>query len=106
MTAVLDADDWEARQVHLSRAYELVAKIHNSLEITEALDTEARLFHNRPYLVIAAERFAGAITKQIDDQEVKTLPDCLGSVDQISNSVDVLTVPYRREALQELYKAR
>ena len=104
MTAVLDANDWEERQVHLSRAYELVAKMHNGLHITEPLNTEVRPFHDRPYLVIEAERFARAISKQIVDPGVQSLPDCLGSVDQISHSVDVLTTPYLREALQELYK--
>ena len=104
MTAVLDADDWEERQVHLSRAYELVATMHNRLHITEPLNTEVRPFHSRPYLVSGAQRFARAISKQIVDPGVQALPDCLGSVDQISHSVDVLTTPHRREALQALYK--
>ena len=104
MTAVLDAHGWEERQTHLSRAYELVATTHNGLRITEPLSIEVRPFHGRPYLVSGAGRFVSAISKRIIDPSVQTLPDFLGSVDQISHSVDILTSPHRREVLQGLYK--
>jgi hypothetical protein len=78
--------------------------MHNGLGITEPLSTEVRPFHGRPYLVSGAGRFVSAISERIVDPEVQALPDFLGSVDQISHSVDILASPHRREVLQELYK--
>lgn len=82
----------------------LVATMHNSLGITEPLSIEVRPFHGRPYLVSGAGRFERAISRQFIDPEVQALPAFLGSVDQISHSVDRLTAPHRREVLQGLYK--
>ena len=104
LSAILSSGEWKEREDHLSKAYELTARMHNSLHITDPLDTGVRPFYNRPFLVIEAGRFARAISAQIVDPEVRGLPYCLGSIDQISHSVDVLTTPSRRQALQRLYE--
>jgi hypothetical protein len=101
--AILDARSWRLRQDHLCNAYEYVAAMHNKLGITEGIYPKTSEFHDRPYLVIHAERFALAIWEQIDDPEVTVLPRYLGGVDQMSHSTDVLAFPHRREQMRALY---
>ena len=87
---VLEAGTWEERQKPLCAAYELAAGMHNRLGITEPLSTQVSHFFGRPFLVIQAARFVEAIRARIADVEVKALPEHLGSVDQFSDSTDVL----------------
>ncbi len=87
---VLEANSWEGRQTHLTMAYELVAMMHNALDITKPVTTAVSQFHNRPFLVIHADRFVDAIRAEIRSEEVLELPEHLGSVDQYIDSTDAL----------------
>jgi len=89
-TRVLEANSWEERQTHLSIAYEFVAKMHNSLGITEPLPTQVTQFHRRPFLVLHADRFVDAMRSTITSHEVLSLPEHLGSIDQFVDSTDAL----------------
>jgi hypothetical protein len=95
----LEASSWEERQAHLTAAYEYVAKMHNALCITEPLTPEVSQFHNRPFLVIHADRFVDAIRGAIKSEEVLTLPEHLGSIDQFVDSTDALEHPGRFRAV-------
>jgi hypothetical protein len=64
--------------------------MHNALDITEPLPTEVCQFYSRPFLVIHADRFVGAIRAVIKSEEVLALPEHLGSVDQFIDSTDAL----------------
>jgi hypothetical protein len=88
LTSVLEARSWEERQVHLSAAYEFVAKMHNELCITEPLAETVSQFHRRPFLVIHADRFVDAIRASIRSDEVLALPEHLGSFAQFVDSTD------------------
>ncbi|MHA2359498.1 MAG: DUF4037 domain-containing protein, partial [Candidatus Thorarchaeota archaeon] len=46
---ILDADTWQDRQDHLTKAYEHMANMHNNLGITDTLTTKVSQFHNRPF---------------------------------------------------------
>ena len=87
-TKVLAADSWPERQTHLTVAYEYVAEMHNALGITEPLSTKVSQFHSRPFLVIDADRFVDAIRAEFESQQVRALPEHLGSVDQFIDSTD------------------
>ncbi len=87
-TRVLQSNSWEERQTHLTAAYEFVAKRHNALRITPPLATEVSPFHQRPFMVIHADRFVDAIRAAIKSKEVCALPEHLGSVDQFIDSTD------------------
>ncbi len=101
---VWHASQWQEREAHLSQAYQIVAEMHNALQITEPLDTAVRRFHQRPYLVIDGDRFVDAVRAQIVDPAVKALPVHLGSVDQFVDSTDVLDHLSRLRQLRELYR--
>jgi hypothetical protein len=86
--AVLAADSWEERQHHLVLAYESVAAMHNALSITKPLPAKAASYFNRPFLVIGGSRFEEAVRAAIESEEVRSLPENLGSVDQFLDSTD------------------
>jgi hypothetical protein len=90
LVQILEAGTWEARQKSLCAAYEVAAEMHNHLGITEPLSTKVSQFFERPFLVIQASRFVVAIRARITDDEVRALPEHLGSVDQFTDSTDAL----------------
>ena len=101
---VLTAKDWEERQKRLVRTYEYIARMHNELGITDSIEDKVSSFHNRPFLIIQAEDFAEAIYIQIQDDKVKSLPKWLGSVDQFSDSTDVLAYQDKLRKLRVVYE--
>jgi hypothetical protein len=103
---VILAESWREREQSLSQAYEVVAEMHNALGITEALPTKITNFWGRPFKVIHAEQFADAIKAQIRDEAVKRIPVDIGSIDQFSDSTDLVEHTELRGRLKTLYAAR
>ncbi|MEY9929916.1 hypothetical protein ABH926_004556 [Catenulispora sp. GP43] len=89
MTAALAATDWKTRERHLGQVYELVAEQHNQLGFTEALDPSTRLYFERPFQVIGADRFVRALMEKVADADIRALP-LIGAVDQFADSTDFL----------------
>jgi hypothetical protein len=87
---VFCAKTWKAREKKLAQAYSIVAKQHNALRITKPLPTRASNYFGRPYLVIHADNFANAIKKEIKDLSVKRIKTEVGSIDQFTDSTDVI----------------
>jgi hypothetical protein len=86
----LEAATWQEREKPLTDAYEFVAEMHNHLGITAPLATGVSQFYERPFRVIQADRFVDAIRAAIVSEEVRSLPEHLGSVDQFTDSTDAL----------------
>lgn len=84
------ANTWKIRQKWLSQAYSLMARRHNALEISKPLSTKIANYYSRPYSVIFAERFAHAIKQAIKDPRVKKIETDIGSIDQFTDSTDVV----------------
>ncbi len=99
----LQASSWLERERRLSSAYEDVAAMHNALGLTDPLPTHVSRFHDRPYLVIDADRFVEALRAAITSEEVRRLPPHIGSVDQFVDSTDVLDNDGRFAQLRALY---
>ncbi|WP_432926828.1 DUF4037 domain-containing protein [Microbispora sp. CA-135349] len=89
LAAAMSATAWRERERHLATAYEAVAALHNDLGLTPPVDPGTRPYHDRPYRVLRAERFAEALLETIADPEVRRLP-LTGAVDQYVDSTDVL----------------
>ncbi|SEG76830.1 protein of unknown function [Saccharopolyspora kobensis] len=96
-TAALAATSWRDREHHLATACEAVAAMHNDLGLTEEIDPRTRPYHERPFQVLHAERFAHALRESISGDAVRALP-LVGSVDQFLDSTDVLCDHERRRA--------
>ena len=103
LSAALAADSWQERERHLSSAYEVIAEMHNALGITDPIAPHVSPFHDRPYLVIHADRFWQAIQARITDAEVLRLPQHLGSITQWVDSTDVESYPRWFAPLRALY---
>ncbi|WBB61176.1 DUF4037 domain-containing protein [Streptomyces sp. WMMC500] len=88
LSGALAARGWRERERQLSPAYELVARMHNGLGLTEPLEPEVRPFYERPFLVLGAERFCAALLATVDDPGLAALPP-VGSVDQYVDSTDL-----------------
>lgn len=107
LTPVLDkilvSKGWKERQKYLSQAYSIIAQMHNNLKITRPQAIKVSSFYDRPYLVIHGEIFANEIMKKINDRAVKKLPASIGSVNQLTNTVDLLDNNALLEKLKALY---
>lgn len=89
LTRALTATDWPARQRALVAAYQQVAIRHNQLGLTQPVDPSPRPFHDRPYLVVDADRFADACLAAMTNRMLASLPP-IGAIDQFVDSTDVL----------------
>lgn len=103
----LCAETWQEREEYLCAAYEYVASMHNALGATNPLPAKVSAFFSRPFRVIHGETFANAIRAQVTDPAVKRIAAerLIGSVDQFSDSADILSDPRWRPALRQLYDA-
>lgn len=100
------APTWPEREGHLCAAYTRVAALHNALGITEPLSTETFSFFGRPFRVIGGGRFADAIRARISDPAVRPVADrrLIGSIDQFSDSTDLVSHTIWRRTLRRLYE--
>ena len=99
----LRAETWPERDRALGEAYEVVAQLHNALQLTDALPAIAEPFFGRPFSVIFGERFAAALVARIGDAHVREIPFAIGGVDQWSDSTDMLEAAALRARLRALY---
>lgn len=100
---VMLAESWREREQSLSQAYEATAGLHNALGITPPMPTRVSAFWGRPFKVIHGEPFASAIKAQIRDEQVKSIPVDIGSIDQYADSTDLVSAVGLRQRLKTLY---
>ena len=101
---VLLAKTWKERERKLAQAYSMVAKKHNSLKITKPLPTDVTKYFNRPYLVIHGDEFAKAIKRAIKDPQVNRIMRDVGSIDQFTDSTNVMEDLSLGRQLKLVYK--
>lgn len=105
-TATLSASDWHEREQPLAQAYAEVARRQNALGLTPAQDERVSYYHNRPFLVIHADRFAAALAGAITDDTLRRItrtPGLIGAVDQWVDSTDMLGPATHCRALGAVY---
>lgn len=95
----LAATAWPQREDALCRAYEHLARAHNQLGLADPVEPIVRPFYDRPFRVMAADRFADATYRAVTDPEVLALPPHVGGVDQFVDSTDVLVAAGRARAV-------
>ncbi|MGW5669502.1 DUF4037 domain-containing protein [Micromonospora sp. NPDC003776] len=94
LNASIGPGDWPTRQSGLVRALEAVATWSNDSGLAARVDPGVRPFHDRPFLVLRAERFVAALRAAITDPALRDRPP-VGAVDQYLDNVDVLSHPER-----------
>ena len=95
LVGALTARNWPRREAAIGAAASVVARLHNDVGITEPIDTTLRDYHDRPFLVLRADRFADACFAAITDPAIANLPRGVGAVDQWIDNTDVLSAPPR-----------
>jgi hypothetical protein len=98
LTGALAAGSWPEREAQLCRALEAVAAWTNEVGLAPPLDPTVRRFHDRPFLVLDAGRFAGTLRGAITDAWLRDRP-LVGAVDQFVDSTDVLSQAARFRAV-------
>jgi hypothetical protein len=98
LRGALAATGYRERAQHLCAAYEVVAALHNDSGLTAPLDPTCRRYHDRPYRVLFAERFADALAATVTDPDLRSLPR-VGSVDQWADSTNFLGEQALRNAV-------
>lgn len=99
--AAMAATQWRDREYYLAIAYETVAALHNELGLTDTVDPRTRSYHNRPFQVLHAERFAAALLAGITDEAVQGMP-AIGAIDQFVDSTAVLCQPALARGLTQV----
>jgi hypothetical protein len=103
LAGALAAADPGVRQDRLGAAYHLLARRFNALVPQQRpVDPALRGFHDRPALVLGADRFAQAALAHVRDPRLRSLP-LIGAVDQVADSTDLLTRPDLCRSLRALY---
>jgi|SRR6266446_96082 len=93
--------------LQLSRTFYLEAVKLVRLGITKTLPARVSSFFGRPFLVIhLGGDFAEAIRTRITDPVVRRIAErkLIGSIDQISDSTDILSDPRWRTTLRRFYE--
>jgi hypothetical protein len=98
LEAAVAAPGHGARERALVEALEVLARRHNDLGLTRALDARTGSFHGRPFRVLMADRFVEACREAITDPWLMALPP-VGAVDQFADSTDVLSDAARARRL-------
>jgi hypothetical protein len=95
LSEALSAADGTVREDSLAAVYEAVARRHNALAVTEAVDPTTGPFDVkvnaavRPFKVLNANRFASACAEAIEDEGLKEL-STVGAIDQLVEASDLV----------------
>jgi len=103
LTEALHAHDDVDRESALASAYTALARRHNALGLTGALDPTTGTYHKRPARVLMADRFAEESLANVSDPKLRALP-LIGTIDQIVDNTDVLESPRLYRRLSTLYE--
>jgi hypothetical protein len=103
-TAVLLSLTWKERERHLSRAYGVIARMHNALQITRPVAEAVSNYQGRPYLILDAPDLVRDLIDSFTDEEVKAIKHGLGSVNQFVDSTDHLSDISLCEMLKAAYR--
>lgn len=100
---ILRAEVWQVRDRTLAATYETLARMHNECQLTQPVSERTRFYHERPYRVLFAERFAQALMDTVQDEALRALPLHLGSIEQWVDAGVKEAPPFARH-VRALYK--
>jgi hypothetical protein len=100
LLAILDASTWMVRQRAIGRALDALIRLQSSSELGARTQRAAEPFWDRPYLQVESSIIQG-LMDQVSDPIVNALPIGVGSIEQRTDNVDILTNVALRRALIE-----
>jgi hypothetical protein len=90
LDGALDAAGYAERETHLCAAYEICARRFNALNLIPAVPEQVVFFFDRPFKIIRGGDIADKLYDSIRDPEIRRLPARIGSINQFSDSTDLL----------------
>jgi hypothetical protein len=98
LSAALDVSHYSALEPALIGIYRLLGEMHNGLKVTGPMDPSPRQFFARPYMVMRADRFANALLRAVQCEEIRRIPVRMGAIDQFIDCTDFIehTETYRK----------
>lgn len=106
LSAALNASGWQERDSALAAAYVCIARMQNELALVEYQEALPKPFHSRPFSVIHLHtNFSRLLRERIEDPKVKLVAARrpIGSIDQFSDSTDLLSDSYWRPKIRSFY---
>lgn len=100
----LYSENWKDREKLFWEITQFLVKYHNKLKITKKIKSELKLFYDRPYLVIWWDNIANEIKKLIKSNFIKNLKYDIWSINQITNTTDILENNEIIEKFNYIYK--
>jgi hypothetical protein len=94
LEAALTANDWHERESGLVDALRVLSRVQADAGLPTVGDP-VEPFWDRPYRGVRAA-VVDVLASTISDPAVRSLPPGVGSAEQVSDNVDVLTTPFRR----------
>jgi hypothetical protein len=104
LEAVLLATAWHGIEGNLAALYHVMAEMHNALAVTGPLDPAPRDHFGRPYAVIRAERFANALLRPIESDELRRVTVRMGGIDQFIDNTDYIDSARMYGPTRKLYE--
>jgi hypothetical protein len=101
---VLFSPTWKEREAHLGRAFGVVARLHNALQITRPVPEQVSRYYTRPYFVFEAPELVADIVNSFTDEEVKAIKHGLGSVNQFVDSTNEVSKNPLSQMFKTLYR--
>ena len=95
---------WKERESNLSRAFRVIARMHNALKITPPIVEDVSNYYGRPYIVFECPNLVRDIVNSFTDEEVKAIKHGLGSVNQFVDSTNQLSNNSLLEMLKAVYR--
>ena len=102
--ATTSANAIRERESHLVKAQVLVAKLHNSLGLTDPIEVSVRKYFDRDIQVIYADRIVEKVRNTITHPVFKKSP-LIGSLSQVGNFTDLSDNPEFQGRIRGLYES-
>lgn len=91
---VVQGKQWNEREESLGRAYEIIARMHNDLNLTPPIPTKMSNFNGRPFKVIHAHDVYDTVAATITDPFLKNMKYKIGSIDQFTSHARINHMNY------------
>lgn len=95
---------WRERQNCLGRAYQIIARKHNELGLTEPLATDLTDFHGRGYTVLDVAPYIHALNPTIRNRRLRKMRYAIGGVDQFINHAKINHENYLHRELVDIIR--
>ncbi len=95
--------DWVEREEHLSRVYEIVARMHNELKLTKQINNSVTEFEGRPYKVLHAFEVYNELHKKVKPS-FQNMKYPLGAIDQFIDHTKLNHMNYVYREIRSIIK--